>query len=326
MTKRRILFIVPYKARDLEGHSLVGYHLQNRYGHEVIYSNGYKIEKKLLDRAPDAIVFDHLSWNFKVQQARMAKRLGMKVIVLPTEGLFHDKEGAVRRAGSLHNAPSLVDLYLTWGDYPRDAILERELMSESQVQTVGCPRFDFYREPYLAMMKTRDELLRPLGISNPDAPLIVWATNTPYASRNPKKMIRRQVTRAKKPEAEVREHVEDHMTQFREHSRVVVDLAQRHPDWNFVIKVHPAEWINPYLKMEQEHPNVFVAYNVPIREFLFHCDTLVQRNCTTATEAWMFGKPVLNLEVGKYNRKVREEYRAGSHVVGGLEEADTAVQ
>src|SRR5687767_14031003 len=136
--KRRILMIVPYKARDLEGHSLVGYHLQNRYGHEPLYTNGYRIENKLLEYAPDAIVFDHLSWNFKVQQAKLAKRLGMKVVVLPTEGLFQDQEGAVRRAGSLHQVTSLIDLYLTWGDYPRNALLERKLMAPTKVQTVGC--------------------------------------------------------------------------------------------------------------------------------------------------------------------------------------------
>jgi surface carbohydrate biosynthesis protein len=326
MKPRKILFIVPYRARDLEGLSLVGYHLRSLYGHEPIFSNGYKIERKLLEYGPDAIVFDHLSWNFKVHQARMAKQLGMKVIVLPTEGLFQDQEGAVRRAGSLHNATGLVDLYLTWGDYPRNALLERNLMTSSQVQTVGCPRFDFYREPYLALMKTRAELLQPLGVRNPDAPLILWATNTPYASRNPKKMIHRQVTRARKPEAEVRLHVEDHMTQFHEHSRLVEALARRHPEWNFVVKVHPAEWINPYVEMAKEIPNLYLAYNVPIRDFLYHCDLLLQRNCTTATEAWMFSKPVLNLEFGKYNRMVREEYRSGNHIVNNLEEADEAIR
>ncbi|MCM3874277.1 MAG: hypothetical protein ND895_26605 [Pyrinomonadaceae bacterium] len=322
MKGRKILLIVPYRARDLEGHALVGYHLQNSYGHEPIYSNGYGIEKKLLELAPDAIVFDHLSWNFKVEQARLARDLGMKVIVLSTEGLFQDKEGAVRRSGSLHGATGLIDLYLTWGNYPRSALLERNLMTETQVHTVGCPRFDFYRQPYLALMKTRADLLKPLGLKNPEAPLILWATNTPYASRNPKKMVRRQVRHAKKPEAEVRMHVEDHITQFREHSRAVLALALRHPDWNFVVKVHPAEWINPYVEMARETPNLHLVYNVAIREFLCHCDVLLQRNCTTATEAWMFGKPVLNLELGKYNRKVREEYRLGSHIVNNLEEAD----
>jgi len=326
MEAAKLLMIVPYKARDLEGHALVAHHLKKRYGHEVIFSNGYGIERKLLEHAPDALVLDHLSWDFKVRQARLAKDLGMKVVVQPTEGLFQDKEGAVRRAGKLHGATHLVDCYLAWGDFPRKAILEQGLMTESQIHAIGCPRFDFYKEPYRSLGQPRDVLLGRLGVANPDRPMILWATNTSYASRSSQKMIRRQVARAKKPEAEVRAHIRDHVTQMREHSNVVMALAQRHPDWNFVIKVHPAEWINPYFELVKRSSNVYLAFDAPIRDFLFHCDVLIQRNCTTATEAWMLGKPVLNLEVGQYLRPVREEYRTGNDVVANLEEADHMIQ
>src|SRR5262249_26353778 len=69
-----------------------------------------------------------------------------------------------------------------------------------------------------------------------------------------------------------------------------------------------------------------LVYDTPVRDFLYQCDVLLQRNCTTATEAWICGKPVLNLEVGAYQRKVRDEYRHGSHIVTSLEEADKALQ
>jgi surface carbohydrate biosynthesis protein len=326
MSNRKLLMIIPYKARDLEGHALVGYHLRRLYGYDVVYSNGYGIESKLLQHAPDALVLDHLSWDFKVKQARLARELGMKVIVLPTEGLFQDREGAQRRAGKLHGATHVVDAYLAWGDYARDALLEQELMSEEQVCTVGCPRFDFYAAPYLSLMQTREDLCSSLNFANPYAPLVLWATNTSFASRNPQTMLHRQVRSAKKPAAEVRAHIEDHLVQFKEHSSLVMSLARRHPDWNFVIKVHPAEWINPYVALTKEAPNVRLAFNTPIRHYLYNCDVLLQRNCTTATEAWMLGKPVLNLEVGRYNRVVRDEYRSGNHPVTSLAEADEAVQ
>lgn len=317
--------IVPYKARDLEGHALVAHRLTRRFGCEVILTNGYRLETKMLEHAPDAVVFDHLSWNFKVSQAKLAKSLGMKVVVLPTEGLFQDEEGAVRRAGKLHNASHLPDRYLTWGDYPRRALLKQRLMTEEQVSSVGCPRFDFYREPYLKLMPTRAELLENLKFENPAAPTILWATNTPYAARSASKMLERQTKRARKPIAEVRAHIEDHKVQFREHSKIVFELARRHPEWNFIIKVHPAEWINPYLEMEQKTKNIKIAFDAPIRQFLYHADVLLQRNCTTATEAWMFDKPVLNLEIGEYRRPVRREYLDGNHRVFNADEAEIMI-
>jgi hypothetical protein len=175
-------------------------------------------------------------------------------------------------------------------------------------------------------MPRRADFLEQLGFANSDAPVILWATNTSYASRNAQKMLHRQVARARKPEAEVRAHIADHVTQLREHSKVMLALAQRHPEWNIVIKVHPAEWINPYVELARQARNLRVAFDAPIRDFLYHCDVLVQRNCTTATEAWMLNKPVINLEVGQYLRNVRDEYRNGNHVVNSLDEAEAAIR
>lgn len=326
MNARKILMIIPYKARDLEGHALVGYHLERTYGHQVIYTNAYYVKDKILQHQPHALVLDHLSWAFKVDEARFGKRHGLKLVILPTEGLFQEPEAAVRRAGKLHKATDLPDLYFTWGDYARRALLDHRLMTENQVQTIGCPRFDFYREPYLPLMISRQELALRWNMRRADVPWVLWATNTAYASRKPEEVLRRHTQVAGKPEEEVRDHLDDHRTQLREHSALVLALAQRHPNCEFVVKVHPAEWINPYVELVKQSPNLSLVYDTPIRDLLYQCDVLLQRNCTTATEAWILGKPVMNLEVGTYKRKVRDEYRRGNHIVTSLEEADKVLR
>jgi surface carbohydrate biosynthesis protein len=323
---RKILLIVPYKARDLEGLALVAYHLERRYGHQVVFSNGYGIEQKLLENGPDAVVFDHLVWDFKARQARLAKQLGMKVLMLPTEGFHQDKEEPAQRAGKLFQVSHMVDCHFAWGDFARGAVLEQNLTTEDRIHTVGCPRFDFYSEPYLGLMEPRAEFLARLGIRNPKAPVVLWATSTTYVSRNQDKILHRQVAQGNLSEAEIRAMLEDGNEQFREHSRTVVELARRHPEWNVIIKVHPAEWINPYVKLVKSLPNLYLAFNAPIGEFLFNCDVLLQRGCTTATEAWMLGKPVLELEVGKYQMPIRREITSGNDIARTLDEADAAIQ
>jgi surface carbohydrate biosynthesis protein len=318
----RVLFIVPYKARDLEGTALVSHHLRSRHGIASILTNGYGVETKLLEHAPDVLVLDHLAWDFKVRQAQQAKRLGIKVAVLPTEGLFQDQEGAVRRVGKLHSATRLPDLCLLWGDFPRRALLEQRLVEPERIGVTGCPRFDFYAENWRSLSADRATFCSKLGISNWRAPLILWATNTPYASRSARKMLWRQTRRARKPKREVMTHIQDHLVQSRLHTEIVAELSRRHRDWNFIIKVHPAEWVNPYLQVQENHPNVSVAYDAPIREFLLHCDVLLQRNCTTATEAWVLNKAVINMEVGRYGRVVRSEYRGCMDSACSLEEID----
>ena len=323
---RRILFIVAYRGRDLDGLALVAYRLEKQYGHEVLLTNGYRIEKKLLQSAPDAIVFDHLMWDFKATQAQLAKSLGLTVIVLPTEGLFQNADEPRQRAGKHQGVNGLVDCQFTWGEEARAALVEEQLSREEDVHAVGCPRFDFYREPYLPLMGSREEFLASLGASGWKGPVILWATNTSYSSRNQQLILRRQVRKGKMQEAEVRTMLEDQQTQFREHSRAVLELARRHPEWLVVIKVHPAEWINPYLDFQKEFPNVRVAFDAPIFKFLYHSDVLLQRSCTTAIEAWMLGKPVLELDIGQYQLATRADLTSGSESVRDVDAAEAAIR
>jgi surface carbohydrate biosynthesis protein len=264
-------------------------------------------------------------WDFKADQARIAKKFGMKLIVLPTEGLHHELEEATQRAGKLTCVGDIVDCHFVWGDIVRNAILDDKLTTPDRVHTVGCPRFDFYREPHLSMMMSRPAFLHKLGIKNVDAPIILWATNTTYVARNQKKILRRQVSRGGLAESEVRAGLEDEKVQFREHTSVVEALAERHPEWNIIIKVHPAEWINPYDSLVKKHPNLTLGFNSPIRDYLYHSDVLLQRGCTTATEAWMLDKPVLEMEIGGFQNRTAECYRAGNRIVRSLDEVESAI-
>ena len=322
---RRIMMLVAYKSRDLEGHSLVAYHLEKRYGHEVRLTNIYDVERKIMEYAPDLLVLDHLMWENKARQAETAKRYGARVAVLPTEGLFQDTESAARMAGRVPEHTQWCDLYLAWGDYVRNAVLERKLMTPDQIHTTGCSRFDLYSEPYLALIQSKEELAAKLGIADPDAPLILWCTNTTYRTQDRERFFERYVGRAEFTREEVYAMLEDEQTQYREHSRVVLELAQRNPGWNFVIKVHPAEPVADYLPLTEQASNIRIAFDAPIRDFLYHCDVSLQRGCTTATECWMLGKPVIELQVGSFLRAAREEFVSGNHVASSVDEAERAI-
>ncbi|MGQ0612339.1 MAG: surface carbohydrate biosynthesis protein [Planctomycetaceae bacterium] len=326
MHPRTVLFLVPYRARDLDGAALVGHHLKTRHGIASHFTNGYGIPQKLLRHAPDAVVFDHLTWDFKAQEALLAKRLGMKVFLLPTEGLFQEPETAVHAAGKHFGTTAILDGIFSWGHYVRRAILEQGLAEPSRVHLTGCPRFDFYAEPCLSLVASREEFLRGLGFARTDAPLVLWATSTPYVARDRKRIVQRYVRRGHWTLRQIEDELHDEERMFREGCALLRRLAGAHSAWNFVIKVHPAEWAEPYAPFLREFPNVRIAHTEPIRSFLVHCDVLLQRNCTTASEAWMLGKPVVDLEIGDYRIPARAEYKAGSHVVTTLEEAVSAVE
>lgn len=310
----RFLFAVPNHRRDLEGHALVAYHLARRYGHEVRFTNVPGLHDAMLAEAPDVVVLDRV--DLRADIARLAKSLGMKVALLPTVGFTQEgTEIEARRAGKHLSDEQLVDCCLVWGEHARAMLTTGASLPESAVHTVGCPRFDVYSEPYLALAEPRETLLHRLGITNPAAPLMVWATNTCHVRTRDLDGTVASAVASGVPEDEIRGQLADEATAFRDLAGATLTLARRHPEWNFVIKLHPAEVPGPYEEIASREPNIVLAADARIRDVLHHCTALICNTSTTATEAWMLGKPVFEVVFGTYRIPTPAGYEHGNHVV-----------
>jgi surface carbohydrate biosynthesis protein len=316
---RRILLIVPRPVRDLPGHALVASHLRKRYGHEVRLYYGSDTTEALFESAPDALVLDCVGWEDRAAQARLAHRLGVRVVVLPTSGVYAEPASLARLAGLSNGANQVVNRYLAWGEYSRNAIVESGALSSERVVLTGCPRFDFYAAPYRAFLPPRADC---------DG-AIVWATGTNNYNCGSSMMCRhllRRVASNGNSDAEFRTQLEDERTQFEEHSRVVMELARRRPEWRFGVKVHPLEDRRPYCRLAASAPNIKLLPNVPITEVLPGVAVLLQRGCTTATEAWILGEPVLELMMGRFHMQwATTEHGLGNEAVSTVDEAEAAI-
>jgi hypothetical protein len=127
------------------------------------------------------------------------------------------------------------------------------------------------------------------------------------------------------PEAEIRGQLADEGTAFRDLAAAVTQLAERHPDWRFLIKLHPAEIPAPYAAIAARAPNIALASRARIRDVLHHCTALLANTSTTATEAWMLGKPVFEVMFGEYEVAAPASYMAGNQVVRSIDELDASL-
>ena len=316
---RNILILIPNYVRDLEGHALVGYHLERSFGHKVHYCNMHEIRSSLLQYTVDAVILDYLAAGGRVRAARLAKEHGAKVVLLPTAGFYQSKADELRRVGSYADLDRILDCVLSWGESFRSVLVSESPIAAEKVHVVGCPRFDLYSKPYISsVVEPRVSFLARLGIHNHAAPIIVWTTNTYFTEARDQKSLMHI--------PEVKAEFENSREVYQNLSQLVVELARRHVDWNFVIKIHPSEVPDPYRDLPAQLPNIFVAADVSIRDVLYHSDVLVQRWSTTATEAWMLGKPVIEFARGAYHGSAKPEYLKGNHVVDSIEEADLALR
>ena len=323
---QKLLIITPYNGRDLNGHALLGYYLMKKYNIECEYINGYGVEQKVLAHRADGIVIDHASWNFKADLIRFCKGLGIPVFVLPTEGFFFNHEIILQLAGLQKGIMHLIDHQFVWGDYVLDALDEKGLYRHDQYSKTGHPRFDYYHPSLHSFFPSREEFMHNLGFAKPHNTTILWATNTPYIFWPKEKIIQRYTKKAHFKAEAVEDMLHDQELQYNASTSIISELAQRHAEYNFIIKVHPAERVDHYDTLVEKHPNIKLGYNTSIHPFLMHSEVLFQRNCTTATEAWFMGKPTLQLEGENYRRKEYSAYADGSITVRTTQDTEEAIE
>jgi surface carbohydrate biosynthesis protein len=219
----------------------------------------------------------------------------------------------------------LVDCYLAWGEQGHRALLENGLMREEQIQTVGCPRFDFYSPPYTSMIGDRATFLAGLGVKDVTSPVILWAPpNVAHAAVGSDAVTRWRAGTNVDPSI-FKEEMEDALDQYREHSPLIVELARRRSAWTVIVKVHPSDQLSRFLWMRESAASIYVVQAAPIRELLNHCDVLLQRCSTSANEAWLLGKPVLSLGTEREALRISPSYAAGNETVRTLDEIVGAV-
>jgi len=314
---RKALVAVPNHRRDFESHTLVAYHLRTRHGMEVELCGLSGLTKSVLRSAPDVLVLDYLTSGDRLAAARAAKEIGTKLVILPTAGFFHGDEDELRGAMKRPEVVALIDAYLAWGEAGRKVVCEATALEEERVLVTGCPRFDSYRAPLVKTAEPKADLVRRMGLSNPNAPIVVWPTNTSFTDA--------EHFRGRMDEPLAKTTVNNSRTIYEEFRLLFRELSHRHPDWNFVVKMHPSEEVGPYRTLGTDRENVAVVTDVAIRDVLIHCTAVVQRFSTTATEAWMLEKPVLEYERGEYEGSVRADYLSGNHVVADIDAADQAL-
>ncbi|MDZ4838621.1 MAG: hypothetical protein SGJ04_01310 [Bacteroidota bacterium] len=324
----KVLILVPYKVRDFGGYTLVAWHLKRKYNIETQLTNAYNVILKLAKYKPDLYVVDHLTWDFKVEELKFCKENYIITCMYPTEGMVMRPHELMLNAGQHHDSEKVLDYYFAWGIFHKRLLNENDFMvNTDKIKIIGTARFDFYNNNLIesGLFWSKADFEAEHKMVNKNAPILLWATSTPYAARDKDEIIKRYTSRSTYTVEEIEWVYNDNQAQLSNNLKVIEHLAIQHPDWNIVIKVHPAEWLNPYNEIVSRIPNVYLASNRVITDYLAHTDLLLQRNCTTSTEAWIMGLPVIQMELKESPDPFFDSHRKMNDVTYTPEEADNVV-
>lgn len=293
-----IYFITTYKARDFEGNALVGLLLEQRYGFRVEYMTQYYFEQKIIAHKPVAVILDHLAWNHKIAFLKFLRSLNIAVILYPTEGYYEDMAYMEQILGKRFIPSPLLDQYLLWGTDMRDFLFSHpNYKAEQDKMTItGHARFDYLLNPKLRHLAGKENIRQEYAVPE-QATLVTYMSTFSYQGYDFDDFNARYGKNANFTLAEVRAIFDDQQKLFKNHVALVKQVAEQMGDSVFIFfKTHPAEkYIENYAPHFGHLKNVVVIKDRDVKPFLFYSDYIIQRNCTTATETWMFGKQTIQL-------------------------------
>ena len=324
LVEMRIQLLCDHKWRDLPNLCAIKLALE-RLGHNVLMSATKGVQAHTIAFKPDVVVFNHLHSEAYRTFSRILKENGRVVVVLPTEGAMRPEYESIG-AGEFSDY-SHVDLFLAWNGTAADNVRRRWGGSGIEVQGIGCSRFDFHHPRFHEAVPTREAFCEKWGL-DPSRPVVTWATAYGYAHLNgnapPGRIAQFEREAAevgiKKCLRRIGIDLTDLPAIFSEGREVAAEAffetAKALPDIQFVVKPHPIEDLSYYRRRIAGVglQNVRFCPQDYIWSILRAADVHLHRQCTTAVEAWMWGKPTIEMGMDKHPALTWPEREAGSDI------------
>lgn len=327
----KIHLLCDQKWRDLPNLCALKLALENM-GHKVLASTTRDARALISAWAPDCVVLNNLVTPENQTLTDLLRQSRIKVAILPTEGMAGSARpelgGLVEGEYSRTWNP---DLFLTWSDAAAESLRLRHDWSAARARATGCARFDFYTPGFAAAIKPKTAFCKEHGI-DPGRPIVTWATTYAFAEliSDPQyyDSFERQGTASgvvacyAKLGMDIRRFGEAMAFGRDLATQSVMALARQRPDWQIIIRPHPAE----KRKFYQDHirknglQNVHFAPADYIWNILNATDLHLHRHCTTAVEAWCWGKPTIEMAMDNVPEFAWPEREAGSDAVFDLEQ------
>jgi len=317
----RILLLCDHKWRDLPGLSYLKVLLEKDFGHRVVIAPIIYWDDYIRGFRPHLIVMNHVNGTRNRGIAKKAKDSGSAVCVLPTEGLPNHQEIALIFAGKFTDL-SHVDLYFVWNKVMQQTMIKEQTISEDKIVVIGTPRFDFYTPPLSKIISTREKFCEDYQM-NPEIPLITWATNFPlakFADQN-QDFFKKDFIDLGYLNLESFPGLEYLPGQQKEAQNFTLEvmnhIIRKLPKVNFAIKPHPAEAIDIYKHFVGGigEKRVVLVLDRYIWDVVKASDLHLHHRCITAPEAWLFGKPTIEMKLTDGDYWFSEELAKGNHLV-----------
>lgn len=290
-----IIYIpVESKKREFDGKILLSLRLIER-GFKVVLGTKSGVHREILQSHEGVYLAKSVSNEFLSFYEKLKSRKH-RIAVLDVEGgaLTKDIKNDLLRSYQ-PQASKYFDYFYVFGNKIKEAILrDLDHVKKHQVKVTGEPRFDLLRPKYEGFFQTEiEQLKKKYGI------FILINTsfglsNSSIGEENIKTFLE---TTSDIPDEQrhlyLKKHEEGKIV-MKEFINLAKLLAETFPELNVLIRPHPDENPNKYLKQVRNIRNIYVDADGNVQPVIKSALALIHHDCTTGMEAVMAEKPVIS--------------------------------
>ena len=278
--KRRIVFIcIENFNREYAGKSLLANALVMK-GY-IVFIAHKSIIRVLVSFLPlkNHIFVDKGNRNGSIKYLNKAKKNKMFIYTFDEEGLMQTDFKTFLQRNHEKSSVNLIDGVFAWGPNHSN-LLKKSGFRDEQILKTGNTRFDYY----LSLKKNNKS-----NIDKKNDEILICSR---FASANPNKEIKSQKDKRDSNEEYIKDSKK--MLEFLLELPKIIRAANIKN--KIVIRPHPSESIDLWLKASKGLENVSVTCKEPIGKVLLKTNYLIHNRCTTSIEAYLLKVKVISYE------------------------------
>jgi surface carbohydrate biosynthesis protein len=292
--RRWLLLVVETKARELHAKMLLGLIAAER-GWGVIIGNktALRVQQSRLPRGTFLEKGVAPATSVNLERARAT---GNRVSALCEEGLLYlNREDYKQRRLEARSIDTL-DYFFAWGDRQANDVMSIVERGPAKVVISGNPRFDLLRPQWRGIFGNAAAAIRerygPTILVNTKFALVnnIVRDITDYTDhlKAAGKINSAELESLWRRYARVQERV------FPRFLDLLPILSREFPDHTIVVRPHPSENDEPWVRAAKSLSNVEAIYGGNVHEWIMAADAVIQNNCTTGIEAFLLDKPSIS--------------------------------
>ncbi len=294
-SNRKVVFLVDNPLRDIKGLILIGAHCAVEGVDVYLVPMNlayYNRCEEVLRLAPDLVIANYLRLN-NLGFIDTMKSAGIPVAVLDTEGgVLVSCQSYVRNVEKLRSYYPNILTYFAWGPLLANFLIEQKVYTKDQIIISGCPRYDFYVDPWKQASKHFDYLTDrkpgPIILLNSNFPVVNPAFQT---AANEREMLVKQHGYS---EEEAVKMIDSQKQAMKDFTQIANTLAAEFPEATVVYRPHPFESEKTYHDLLDKRDNLRIIKKGTVDDWILNSACVIQRGCSTAIEAGIAGIPTFS--------------------------------